>query len=65
VKFQWRNGSRTSRVFYIYIFQKCWKVLKEDIMAVFKEFHSRGKFEKSFNSTFMSLILKKAGAMEI
>jgi hypothetical protein len=36
---------------------KCWEVLKEDIMEVFKEFHSRGKFEKSFNATtFVSLI---------
>jgi hypothetical protein len=34
-------------------------------MAVFKEFHSRGKFEKSFNATFVSLIPKKAGAVEI
>jgi hypothetical protein len=36
---------------------KCWEVLKEDIMEVFKEFHSRGKFEKSFSViTFVSLI---------
>ena len=33
-------------------FQKCWEVLKDDIMAIFKEFHNRGKFEKSFNATF-------------
>jgi hypothetical protein len=24
---------------------KCWEVLKEDIMEVFKEFHRRGKFK--------------------
>jgi hypothetical protein len=34
-------------------------------MAVFNEFHSRGKFEKSFNATFVSIILKKDGAVEI
>jgi len=34
-------------------------------MKVLNEFHSRGKFEKSFNATFVSLIPKKAGAMEI
>lgn len=34
-------------------------------MVVFKEFHSRGKFEKSFNTTFVSLIPKKAGVVEI
>jgi hypothetical protein len=31
-------------------------------MAVFAEFHARGKFEKSFNATFVSLIPKKTGA---
>jgi hypothetical protein len=34
-------------------------------MAVFTEFHAQGKFEKSFNATFVSLIPKKAGAMEV
>jgi hypothetical protein len=33
-------------------------------MVVFKEFHSRGKFEKSINATFVYLILKKAGAVD-
>jgi hypothetical protein len=42
-----------------------WEVLKENIMAVFKEFYSRGKFGKSFNATFVSLIWKKAGVVEI
>jgi hypothetical protein len=45
-------------------FQKCWDILKYDIMAVFAKFHYRGKFEKSFNATFVSLIPKKTGAME-
>jgi len=34
-------------------------------MAVFAEFHSRGKFEKSFNATFVSLIPKKTGARDV
>jgi hypothetical protein len=34
-------------------------------MKVFKEFHSRGKFEKSINATFVSLIPKKAGVVDI
>jgi hypothetical protein len=33
--------------------------------VVFKEFHTNGKFEKSLNATFISLIPKKAGAVEI
>jgi hypothetical protein len=32
--------------FFMAFFQKYWEALK-DIMAVFKEFHSRGKFEES------------------
>jgi hypothetical protein len=53
------------RVFLWLFFQKHWGVLKEDIMAVFKEFHSRRKFEKSFNATFVSLIPKKAEAADV
>jgi hypothetical protein len=34
-------------------------------MDVFAEFHTRGKFEKSFNATFVSLIPKKTGAMDV
>jgi hypothetical protein len=51
--------------FTMAFFQKCWDILKYDIMAVFAEFHSRGKFEKSFNATFVSLIPKKTGSMEV
>ena len=40
-------------------------VVKEDLMTVFKEFHGSGKFEKSINATFVALIPKKAGAVEI
>jgi hypothetical protein len=40
-------------------------VLKKDILAVFKDFHTYGKFKKSLNATFISLIIKKAGAVEI
>jgi hypothetical protein len=31
-------------------FQALWVVLKEDIMKVFREFHSCGKFERSLNA---------------
>jgi hypothetical protein len=40
-------------------------VVKGDFMAVFVEFHARGKFVKNINSTFISLILKVHGAKEI
>jgi hypothetical protein len=34
-------------------------------MDVFVGFHTRGKFEKSFNATFVSLIPKKTDAMDV
>jgi hypothetical protein len=46
-------------------FQACWDVLKEDIIAVFSNFHVRGKFEKSFNFTFISLIPQVSRASEL
>ena len=46
-------------------FQGCWDVIKGDFMVVFAEFHARGKFVKSINSTFISLIPKVHGAKEI
>jgi hypothetical protein len=35
------------------------------MMPVFKEFHESRKFEKSFDATFVALIPKKAGVVEI
>ena len=46
-------------------FQECWDVIKEDFMTVFSEFHERGEFVKSINSTFIALIPKVHGAKEI
>jgi hypothetical protein len=34
-------------------------------MEAFKEFHSRWKFEKSINATFVSVIPKKASAVDV
>jgi hypothetical protein len=51
--------------FTLAFFQKCWDFLKTDIMDVFAKFHARGKFEKSLNATFVSLIRKKTGAMDV
>jgi hypothetical protein len=39
--------------------------VKEDIMIVFMEFHSRRKLEKSINATIFSLIPKKVGTMDV
>jgi hypothetical protein len=43
----------------------CLEVLKEDIMAVFREFHSKGSFERSINTTFIALIPRKASVVDI
>ena len=40
-------------------------MVKGDIMAVFSEFHERGKFVNSINSTFIALIPKVHGAKDI
>jgi len=41
-------------------------VLKADVMNVFHDFHARGTFVKSFNTTFISpLISEKLGAVDI
>jgi hypothetical protein len=36
---------------FFFSFQMCWEVLKEDIMAVFREFHGRGNFEKNLSNS--------------
>jgi hypothetical protein len=51
--------------FSMAFFQDCWEVVKGDFVAIFEEFHARGKFVKSINSTFISLILKIQGAKEV
>ncbi|WMV51256.1 hypothetical protein MTR67_044641 [Solanum verrucosum] len=47
--------------FYI----KCWEVVKGDIMKTFQYFYDQGRFERSFNATFIALIPKKKGAKEL
>ena len=51
--------------FSMAFFQTCWQVIKEDLMAVFSDFHERGMFEKSLNATFLTLIPKKSDALEV
>ena len=60
------NGDKASGHdgYSIMFFQACWNVLKEDIMEVFRDFH-RGKFERSLNATFISLITKIYGADDL
>ena len=47
------------------LFQACWVVLKENIMKIFRDFHARGKFERSLNVTFITLIPKIPRAVDL
>jgi len=51
--------------FSIAFFQDCWNVIKTDIIGVFRDFYAHIKFVKSLNATFIALIPKKFGAMDL
>ena len=51
--------------FSMAFYHHCWGVMERDVLAVFEEFYQHSKFEKSLNSTFISLIPKKNGASNI
>ena len=51
--------------FTMAFFKKCWRIVEADVMAFFGEIHEYGKFERSLNSTFISLIPKKPNAVNI
>ena len=46
-------------------FQACWDVVHTEVMESIKYFHEVGTFIKSLNATFLTLIPKKAAAMEV
>jgi hypothetical protein len=51
--------------FTMAFFQDCWDVIKSDIMGVLHEFHAHSKFVRSLNATFIALIPKKPGAIDL
>ena len=51
--------------FTMAFFQKCWRVVEDDIMAFFGEVFKFCKFEKSLNATFIYLNPKKVNALNI
>ena len=46
-------------------FQHCLDIIWPDIMRVMNSFHTRGTFATSLNATFLTLIPKKAKAVEV
>ncbi|KAL9449935.1 hypothetical protein AB3S75_011797 [Citrus x aurantiifolia] len=45
--------------FSLAVYQDCWDVIKQDLLAVFREFYKSGVVNSSTNSTFICLIPKK------
>lgn len=45
--------------------KECWEIIKEDLAAVFRDFHSNGRITKGTNATFIHLIPKKSRAVNI
>ena len=43
--------------------QFSWDIVKDEVMAVFRDFFVNGKFVKSLNSTFLVMVPKKEGLM--
>uniref|UniRef100_A0A2N9EX59 Reverse transcriptase domain-containing protein n=1 Tax=Fagus sylvatica TaxID=28930 RepID=A0A2N9EX59_FAGSY len=46
-------------------FHACWPILRAALLAVFSEFHEFGSFQRSLNTTFLTLIPKKTNDVEI
>jgi len=60
-----RDKAQSSHGFSMAFFQDCWNVINIDLMKVFLDFHAHSYFEKSLNASFIALIPKKAGAINI
>lgn len=65
VKYMNRDKALGLHGFFMAFFQSCWYVIRVDVMEVFLEFHQRVKIEKSLNATFITIIPKKVGAVEV
>lgn len=51
--------------FNLFFFQKCWSIVNMDVWKVVDTFYNKGSFVKSLNATFIALIPKKKGAVEV
>jgi hypothetical protein len=51
--------------FFLFFFCSSWSIVKADLMSIFHNFHEHERFEKSLNATFIALIPKKIGQLEV
>ncbi|KAF3645754.1 putative COP9 signalosome complex subunit 4-like [Capsicum annuum] len=51
--------------FSMAFFSQCWETINTDLVAALQNFHKEEIFEKSINASFVVLIPKKVGAMEL
>ncbi|RVW54885.1 Transposon TX1 uncharacterized 149 kDa protein [Vitis vinifera] len=51
--------------FTLAVYQECWDVIKEDLMRVFFEFHTKGVINQSTNATFIAIVPKKSQTFKI
>ena len=46
-------------------YQKCWGIIKQDILGALIHFHNNCHMVKPFNASFIALVPKKKGAIEL
>ena len=51
--------------FSLAFYQLCWEVVKRDVLLVFDEFAKHGRFARTLNASFIVLIPKKPGAVDL
>lgn len=51
--------------FTMAFYRHCWDIIKVDLTEAIQHFHKSENFERSINATFIALIPKKAGVMEL
>ena len=61
------NGDRAPGLdgFSLAFWKESRHFVKEEVLEMFREFHERGTFTRSLNTTFLVLIPKKGGAKDL
>ncbi|RVW55329.1 putative ribonuclease H protein [Vitis vinifera] len=51
--------------FTVAFWQKCWEIVKEDVLDMFTEFHEQNSFIKSLNHTFLVFVTEERGVEDL